>query len=105
MKPLLALLLAVVIAGCVKPDPYAKYRDAQLKRGMTIADIKMLLGEPDNYEDSNSKYANGQPCFIEILKYGAFGTQSHQYFVTYHRLEMTFHNSALYEWRKSTPVR
>ena len=57
MKPLLplAVLLAVMIAGCGrsdrKSDPIAKYRDAQLKCRMQIADIKQQFGEPDSYED------------------------------------------------------
>ena len=57
MKPLLPLAasLAVTIAGCSKPAPYAKYRDVQLKRGMKIADIKQRFGEPDSFDEWWSK--------------------------------------------------
>ena len=123
MKPLLplAVLLAVGIAGCgksdPKPDPYAKYRDAQLTVGMKIADIKQQFGQPDMYEsgwslsrgsrissDVPSKKLYGgtvldYPYRIENLGYGAFGVDH----TTKHRISMTFVDGELYKWEKSTP--
>lgn len=122
MKPLLplAVLLAVGIAGCSKsepkPDPYAKYRDVQLKRGMKIADIKQQFGEPDSFDEywsmdlENLSWGNPQrspefPHPVKRLSYGAFGAHSQSSgHVTRHRLRMTFVDGELYEWEKSTPV-
>ena len=128
MKPLLplAVLLAVVIAGCSKPapDPYAKYREAQLTRGMKIADIKQQFGEPDSYRDwwnkdpdDNQSYSRDNrplrryqrspeyPHHIEELGYGAFGAHSQtKGHITKHRLSMTFVDGKLYTWEKSTPT-
>ena len=121
MKPLLplAVLLAVMIAGCSKPapDPYAKYREAQLKRGMKITDIKQQFGEPDSYEDwwnedgDDSVYPRSShkspecPHHVEELGYGAFGAHSQKSgHITRHRLSMKFIDGKLYTWEKSTPV-
>ena len=130
MKPLLPLvvLMAVGIAGCSKtepkPDPYAKYRDAQLTRGMTIANIKQQFGEPDRYLDwwnktpddnRSSFYGRSRidsynqspeaPYHVEELGYGAFGAHSQtKGHITKHRLSMWFVDGALYSWEKSTPV-
>ena len=98
MKPLLplAVLLAVMIAGCSKSDPYAKYRDAQLKRGMKIADIKQQFGEPDSFREWSS---------VEELNYGAFGAHDQKKgHITKHRLSMTFVDGELEDWKKSTPI-
>lgn len=128
MKPLLplAVLLAVAIAGCSKSDPNAKYRDAQLKRGIKIADIKEQFGEPDMYDDwwnkdpDNVKSTNydydesysewslqqspENPHHVEELNYGAFGTHSPKKgHITKHRLSVTFVDGELYTWEKSTP--
>ena len=128
MKPLLplAVLLAVAIAGCSKsapePDPYAKYRDAQLTVGMKIADIKQQFGQPDMYEsgwsgsrgssissDVPSKELYGgtvldYPYRIENLGYGAFGVSGgYGGHTTKHHLSMTFVDGELYKWEKSTP--
>ena len=127
MKPLLplAVLLAVGIAGCSKSDPYAKYREAQLKRGMKIADIKQQFGEPDSFENwwnedatNSRRYVDFTsddvswshqespkfPYHVEVLDYGAFGahnqTKGH---ITKHRLSMAFVDGELYTWEKSTP--
>jgi len=120
MKPLLplAVLLAVTIAGCSKPapDPYAKYRDVQLKRGMKIADIKQQFGEPDSFNDVWAKYSDGEgpfkprripgyPHAVKFLSYGAFGAHSQKSgHITRYRLEMTFVDGELYSWRKTTPI-
>ena len=133
MKPLLplAVLLAVMIAGCSKsdpkPDPYAKYRDVQLKRGMKIADIKQQFGEPDRYLDwwsdtpddnESSRYgishpsnkssdepSSETPYHVEELGYGAFGAHSQDRgHITKHRLSMWFVDGELYSWMKSTPI-
>lgn len=92
----LAVLLAVGIVGC-KSDPYAKYRDAQLRTGMTIDEIKEQFGEPDCYRPED----NGR----SVLNYGAFGAH-HQSIghVTRYRLSLTFWNGKLRDWEKSTPV-
>lgn len=122
MKPLLplAVLLAVAIAGCgksdPKSDPIAKYRDAQLKRGMQIADMKQQFGEPDSYEDwwnedgDDSRYPRSShktsacPHHVEELGYGAFGAHDQRKgHITKHRLSMTFVDGALRTWEKSTP--
>ena len=95
MKPLLplAVLLAVMIAGCCKSDPYAKYSDAQLKRGMKIDDIKRRFGEPDSCS------------FGDELKYGAFGAYDQKKgHITKHRLSMTFAEGVLVDWEKSAPI-
>ncbi len=122
MKPLLplAVLLAVGIAGCSKSDPYAKYRDAQLKRGMKIAEIIQQLGQPDHYRDWWDDDPNNPiwesytdqwqlspecPYHVEELDYGAFGAHSQRSgHVTKHRLTMTFVDGELYTWRKSAPI-
>ena len=118
MKPLLplAVLLAVMIAGCGKSDPYAKYRDVQLKRGMKIADIKQQFGEPDSFDDwwnkdpdDKSYYSDQQspeyPHHVQKLNYGAFGAHSQtRGHTTKHRLSMTFVDGELYTWKKSTPI-
>ena len=119
MKPLLplAVLLAVLIAGCSKPtpDPYAKYRDVQLKRGMKIADIKQQFGEPDRYDDywTNARDDSGYskqrsskcPNHSETLGYGAFGAHSPKKgHITKHRLSLTCVDGELYTWEKSTPI-
>jgi hypothetical protein len=122
MKPLLplAVLLAVAIAGCSKPapDPYAKYRDVQLKRGMKIADLKQQFGEPDKFREwwnpkpdikHNREYSDQRsvvrPHHVQELNYGAFGAHSQNSgHVTRHRLQMTFLDGELYEWEKSTPI-
>lgn len=127
MKPLLplAVLLAVMIAGCSKPapDPYAKYREAQLKRGMKLADIKQQFGEPDRYLDwrsdtpddnESSRYGRSRipypqspkaPYHVEELGYGAFGAHNQQLgHITKHRLSMWFVDGELYSWEKSTPI-
>ena len=125
MKPLLplAVLLAVMIAGCgktePKPDPYAKYRDVQLKRGMGIGYIKQVFGEPDTFDewwsetpDDDRTYArtfsrrrdSEHPHHVEELNYGAFGAHSQKSgHITRHRLKMTFVNDRLCTWYKSTP--
>ena len=127
MKPLLplAVLLAVAIAGCSKsdpkPDPYAKYRDAQLTVGMKIANIKQQSGEPDMYEsgwshsrgsrissDTPTKELYGgtvinYPYRIENLGYGAFGVDRMRDHTTKYRLSMTFVDGESYKWEKSTP--
>lgn len=127
MKPLLRLpvLLAVGMAGCSetepKPDPYAKYRDAQLTVGMKIADIKQQFGQPDMYESgwSHSRGSNissdvpskklyggtvlDYPYRIENLGYGAFGVYRFGDHTTKHRISMTFVDGELYKWEKSTP--
>ena len=98
MKPLLplAVLLAVMFAGCSKPDPYAKYRDVQLKRGMKIADIKQQFGEPDSFREWSSG---------EELNYGAFGAHDQKKgHITKHRLSMTFAKGVLVDWEKSAPI-
>ena len=122
MKPLLPLvvLLAVGIAGCSKsepkPDPYAKYRDAQLTVGMKIADLKQQFGEPDSYHDgySSSSHSTSMvysepspeyPHHVEKLEYGPFGAHSQKWgHITKHRLSMKFIDGELYTWEKSTPV-
>ncbi len=119
MKPLLplAVLLAVMIAGCSKSDPYAKYRDVQLKRGMKIADIQQQFGEPDSFDEwwnkapdeiryySSSKQSAEHPYHLEELNYGAFGAYDQKIgHITKHRLSMTFVDGELYEWEKSTPI-
>ncbi len=125
MKPLLPLvvLMAVGIAGCSKsdpkPDPYAKYRDAQLTRGMKIADIKQQFGEPDHFDEWWSKTPDDTQHYekysylwypeythhVEKLKYGAFGAHSQAIgHTTRHRLSMTFVDGELYSWHKSTPI-
>ncbi len=119
MKPLLplAVLLAVMIAGCSKPDPYAKYRDVQLKREMKIADIKQQFGEPDSFDDwwnkdpDTSRYSgmsqrsSEYPNHVQELNYGAFGAHDQKRgHITKHRLSMTFVDGELYEWEKSTPI-
>lgn len=116
--PLLAVLLAVMIAGCSKSDAYAKYRDVQLKRGMKIADIKQLFGEPDSFDEwwskdpdvtkSYERYSDQQspkfPHHVQKLNYGAFGAHSQtRGHTTKHRLSMTFVDGELYNWEKSTP--
>jgi hypothetical protein len=124
--PLLAVLLAVMIAGCSKSDPYAKYRDVQLKRGMKIADIKQQFGEPDRFDEWWNKYpsvtkfidpknsylpnhSNQQspeyPHHVQELNFGAFGAHDQKKgHITKHRLSMTFVDGELYEWEKSTPI-
>ena len=122
MKPLLplAVLLAVMIAGCSKSDPYAKYRDAQLKRGMKIADIKQQFGEPDSFAEWWNKtpdlYRGFQPSFsskqslehpyqVEELDYGAFGAHDQKKgHITKYRLSMSFVDGELRNWEKSTPI-
>ncbi len=122
MKPLLplAVLLAVMIAGCSKSDSYAKYRDVQLKRGMKIADIKQQFGEPDSFNDwwnkdfdSYSSYGDSSyrqqspehPYHVEELNYGAFGAHDQKRgHITKHRLSMTFVDGELHDWNKSTPI-
>ena len=124
MKPLLplAVLLAVMFAGCSKSDPYAQYRDAQLKRGMKIADIKQQFGEPDSFRewdssstqsavhpyqphDSSITFAPATTKRHEELNYGAFGAHDQKRgHVTKHRLSMTFVDGELYTWEKSTPI-
>lgn len=126
MKPLrpLAVLLAVTIAGCSKPDPYAKYRDVQLKRGMKFADIKQQFGEPDSFDDWWNRYPNitksailfdlpnhsnqqspELPHHVQELNFGAFGAHDQKKgHITKHRLSMTFLDGELYEWEKSTPI-
>lgn len=109
MKPLLpiAVLLAVMFAGCSKSDPYAQYRDAQLKRGMKIADIKQQFGEPDSFRewDSSSTQSAVHPYHREELNYGAFGTHDQKKgHVTKYRLSMTFVDGELEDWKKSTPI-
>ena len=124
MKPLLplAVLLAVMIAGCSKSDPYAKYRDVQLKRGMKIADIKQRFGEPDSFRewdssstqsavhpyqpfDSSITFAPATTTHGEVLKYGAFGAHDQKRgHVTKYRLSMTFVDGELKDWEKSTPI-
>jgi len=120
-SPLLppAVLLAVTIAGC--SDPYAKYRDVQLKRGMKIADIKQQFGEPDSFDewwsesltttrlrfDSSwsSQKSPVHPYHLQELKYGAFGAHDQKRgHITKHRLTMTFVDGELYNWEKSTPI-
>ena len=114
---LLALLLAAVIAGSGKADPYAKYRDIQLKRGMTVFSIKLLLGEPDNYDDGWSNHPSTRfpgevfydytpgKHYIQDLNYGGFGAFSqHTGHVTKYRLSLRFMNGLLYLWEKSTPI-
>ncbi|MCX7427832.1 MAG: hypothetical protein NTW96_19665 [Planctomycetia bacterium] len=124
MKPLLplAVLLAVGIAGCSKTepktDPYAKYREAQLTRGIKIADIKQQFGEPDSYRDwwsekphNPSRYSGSSepspecPYHVEELGHGAFGAHDQaRGHITKHRLSMTFVDGELYTWEKSTPI-
>ena len=127
MKPLLplAVLLAVGIAGCSKPapDPYAKYRDVQLKRGMRIADIKQEFGQPDGYSDwwndgpdDNGRSRGGSrkgslhksqeySHYVEELGYGGFGAHSQKSgHITKHRLSMWFVDGELYSWEKSNPI-
>ena len=127
MKPLLplAVIFAVGVAGCSKSDPYAKYRDVQLKRGMKIADIKQQFGEPDTYCDwwnknpddagrshgfrswgtASLNKSQEYPYHVEELGYGAFGahdqTKGH---ISKHRLSMWFVDGELYSWTKSTPL-
>lgn len=117
MLKLLAVLMVVGIAGCSKSDPYAKYRDAQLKQGMTIAEIKQQFGEPDSFGDywrdgldetrgfSSPNPGPEYPYHFEVLNYGAFGAH-HQKLghITKHRLSLTFVNGELREWSKSTPI-
>lgn len=120
MKPLLllAVLLAVMIAGCNKSDPYAKYRDVQLKRRMKIADIKQQFGEPDSFDEwwnkdpdvtkSYQRYSDQQspesPHHVQELNFGAFGAHDQKKgHITKHRLSMTFLDGELYTWEKSTP--
>ena len=129
MKPLLplAVLLAVMFAGCSKSDPYAQYRDAQLKRGMKIADIKQQFGEPDSFREwwnktpdlSNgfhdlsrgfqpsfsSKQSLEHPYHVEELDYGAFGAHDQKKgHITKYRLSMSFVDGELHNWEKSTPI-
>lgn len=121
MKPLLplAVMLAVMFAGCSKSDPYAQYRDAQLKLGMKIADIKQQFGEPDSFVEWWNKDPDGyrvmhsfkskqsleHPYHVEELNYGAFGAHDQKKgHITLHRLSMTFVDGELYKWKKSTPI-
>lgn len=120
MKPLLLLVvfIAVTLTGCKKServDPYAKYRDAQLKRGMTIDTIKQQFGEPDKFQEhwseepdgsSSSKQASPKyPYHVQSLNYGAFGTHNPRIgHHTNYRLSTTFVDGELYDWYKSTPV-
>lgn len=95
LLPLLAVLLSVGIAGC--SDPHAKYRDAQLTVGMTIAEIKQQFGEPDSFiaPDGNE----------QMLRYGAFGAHDQKRgHVTRYRLSLTFVDGKLIDWDKSTPI-
>jgi len=82
----LAVLLAVMFAGCSKSAPYAQYRDAELKSGMKIADIKQQFGEPDSFVEWWNKDPDGSrfmsysskqsveyPHHVEELNYEAFG--------------------------------
>jgi hypothetical protein len=111
---LLVVLLVAGVAGC---DSNAKYRDAQLKRGVKIADIKQQFGEPDSYDDWWDKFPYDSqiswgrkqspeyPHHIEKLKYGAFGAHNQRTgHVTQYRLSMTFVNDELYTWEKSAPA-
>ena len=121
----LAVLLAVVIAGCgktepktePKPDPYAKYRDVKLMRGMKIANIKQKLGEPDAFDESwvetpgDYSYHGVRRRNLEHphhrlhIRYGAFGAHSQERgHYTMHRLRMIFVDGKLYMWYKSTPL-
>lgn len=125
MKPLLpfAVLLAVGIAGCSKPDPYAKFRDIKLERGITISDVKQQLGEPDNYEDwwddrpsltcsssrkdygASPKQGEEHPYHAQKLGYGCFGAHDQKKgHITKHRLTLVFVDGELTCWERSTPV-
>ena len=119
MKPLLplAVLLAVMFAGCSKSDPYAQYRDAQLKLGMKIADIKQQFGEPDSFDEWWNKEPDGSRWYssknqhfpeshhVQELNFGAFGAHDQKKgHITKHRLSMTFVDGELYNWEKSTPI-
>ena len=86
-----------------KPNPYAIYRDIQLTDGMTIAELKATLGEPDHYWKLES---------TETLEYGAFGAyvqnlqktglpSGHR---TKYRLSLTFTDGKLTDWEKTTPL-
>lgn len=112
----LAVLLSVMIAGCSKSDPYAKYRDVQLKRGMKIADIKQQFGELDSFDDfwfepgvpldyRSSEQSPEHTKHYQDLNYGAFGAHDQKKgHITKHRLSMTFVDGELRNWNKSTPV-
>ena len=115
MLPLGAVLvvgIAIGIAVCSKsdPDPYAKYRDVQLKRGMKIADLKQQFGEPDSFDESGiyrlDHESQEYQRYAITLKYGAFGAHHQKVVhVTRYRLEMTFADGKLRTWSKSTPGR
>ncbi len=131
MKPLLpfAILLVAGIAGCGKsatpPDPYAKYRDIKLERGIPIANVKQQLGEPDNYEDwwnesptvwsplasrssalgASTEQDASHPYHAQKLGYGCFGAHDQKKgHITKHRLTLVFVDGELACWERSTPV-
>lgn len=96
-------------------DPYAKYRDVQLVRGMWIDDIKAQLGEPDVGWDYWTDSPGGRsgpeqrdllhPHYGQQLKYGAFGARDDDGGdTTRHRLSLTFTDGKLISWGKSKPV-
>ena len=87
MQRLSLLLIVLFIFGCggdnedPNDDPYAKYRDAQLRQKMTIVEIKKEFGEPDSYRNywDNARYGyradkrdKNHERHVETLKYGAF---------------------------------
>ena len=111
--------IPIGIAVCSKsdPDPYAKYRDVQLKRGMKIADLKQQFGEPDRFEEywiddldlvgyrQSRQQSPAYPYHVQQLNYGLFGAHSQESgHVTHYRLYMTFVDGELYNWNKSAPV-
>ena len=116
MGVLTACLLGILVFVSTN-DPNAKYRDAQLRVGMSKDAIVAELGEPDTYDDcwntrnDTSTYGRSEErdtdhvYHVENLLYGPFGVyyEGHGHFTQY-RIRTTFVDGRLREWSKLVPI-
>ena len=94
-RRLFAAAMLVVLCGCGRSDPGAKYTDAQLKVGMTIDEIKQQFGEPDSYKPGDHDVS---------LSYGPYGVCFRPTGErTRYRLDLDFRDGKLVSWQKNVP--
>jgi hypothetical protein len=104
------LCAALTCCGC-QSDPNIKYREAQLKTGMTVDQIKAQFGDPEIYKvggnnDGSTVPAPGGPHKhrVEMFRYGSFAAwQEPIGDITKFSLTLTFVDGKLVEWQKMAP--
>jgi major membrane immunogen (membrane-anchored lipoprotein) len=96
-RPVAAAML-VLLCGCGRSDPYAKYTNAQLKVGMTIEQIEQQFGEPDFYKPDDHDVSLSYGPFSVYIQGASVGRE-----VTRYRLNLDFRDGKLVSWNKNVP--